>query len=55
MGYSINQQLKPYGKNILVSDKNALNNFTATLYPLYKSLDDTMTNVITNKSNSEFI
>ncbi|MER5175599.1 MAG: hypothetical protein ABJB76_08015 [Candidatus Nitrosocosmicus sp.] len=53
MGYITNQQLEPYGKNILVSDKNALNNFTATLYPLYKSLDDIMTNVITNKSNND--
>ena len=51
--YSLNPQLEPYGKNILVSDKKALNNFTETLYPLFKSLDDIMTSVINNKSNDE--
>jgi hypothetical protein len=53
IGYNINQQIEPYGKNILVSDKNALNNFTKTLYPILESLDDIMTNVITNKSNGK--
>ncbi len=53
MDYSTNQQLEPYGKNILSSDKKSLNNFTQTIYPLFKSLDDIMTNVITNKSNGE--
>jgi len=53
MDNSINQQLEPYGKNIFASDKKALNNFTQTLYPLFKSLDGIMNNVISNNSNGE--
>lgn len=52
IGSNINQQVDPYGKNIATSDKTALSNFTNTLYPLFKSLDDIMSNVIASKSNT---
>ena len=53
MSHGIEQYIAPYGEDFSVSDKKALSNFTNTLYPLYKSLDEIMNNVINNKSNSE--
>ena len=51
--FNISQQVEPYGKNIVTSDENILSNFTAELYPLFKSLDNIMASVIANKFNSD--
>ena len=52
-GYSTSQQLDPYGKNIVASDENILSNYISELYPLFKSLDNIISDVIANKSNSD--
>ncbi|HXT83898.1 MAG TPA: hypothetical protein VN704_06145 [Verrucomicrobiae bacterium] len=50
---NISHQVEPYDKNIVASDENILSNFTGELYPLFKSLDNIISSVIPNKSNSD--
>ncbi len=52
-GFSTSQQVEPYGKNIVASDENILSNYTGEIYPLFKSLDNIISSIITNKSNSD--
>ncbi|HEY6537016.1 MAG TPA: hypothetical protein VIY08_14670 [Candidatus Nitrosocosmicus sp.] len=50
---NISQQIEPYGKNIVSTDENILSNYTGELYPLFKSLDNIISSVINNQSNSD--